>query len=373
MALATLAVVPTLTAWVATAAHRGAPPAGSYSPAAAAALLITGNDAETQRRAVLARAALRPAAGGEAGHDRSSAAAGGDRLACRFRAGAPSGTSAKFDCVLDGGEIVKVKYGRNPELQAESAATQLLRALGYAVDRVDMVSRLRCYGCPRFPFVTMKLLTLAGAADALAPNGYADRFTDFAWVTVERRFPAPAVETEGSTGWAWWELDRVAAPLAERDALKLLAIFLAHWDNKASNQRLVCLDTPPPAAGSDCLQPLAMLQDLGATFGPPKVNLARWRDLPIWEDRATCTVSMALLPWGGATFPRARISDAGRALLAQRLASVDDAALRQIFLAARFPQYQAGTSDERDLEAWRAAFRHRQAQIATAQCPMRNA
>jgi hypothetical protein len=34
------------------------------------------------------------------------------------------------------------------------------------------------------------------------------------------------------------------ATRAELDALRLTAILLGHWDNKASNQRLVCEEGP---------------------------------------------------------------------------------------------------------------------------------
>ena len=53
------------------------------------------------------------------------------------------------------------------------------------------------------------------------------------------------------------------APRAHVDALRLLAVFLAHWDNKAENQRLVCL-SPTWTKGKPCPQPFLMLQDLGS-------------------------------------------------------------------------------------------------------------
>lgn len=38
-------------------------------------------------------------------------------VTCRFKAGGIAGSSAKFDCLLDDGHTVKVKYGRaNPEV-----------------------------------------------------------------------------------------------------------------------------------------------------------------------------------------------------------------------------------------------------------------
>jgi hypothetical protein len=288
---------------------------------------------------------------------------------CRLLPSAPSGTTAKFDCVFPGGETVKVKYGRDAEIHGEAAATTLLRMIGYPADTITIVPRLRCYGCPRHPFVAMHLRH--SFLLPLVPVQIADGFTDFEWVSVEHKFAAPAIETERMSGWEWRELDSSAAARPEVDAFRLLAAFLAHWDNKAENQRLVCLDQAGagrPPGRHVCQQPVAMIQDLGATFGPPKVNLARWRDLPVWHDRTTCTLSMRALPFDGATFEDVRISGAGRALAAARLQSIPDARIERLFAEARFPQFQLGTDDERDLKAWTAAFKSRVTQIADARC-----
>lgn len=290
---------------------------------------------------------------------------------CRFLSERPTGTSAKFDCLLADGEVVKIKYGRNPELAAEVAATRLLSALGFPADRMSVAPRVRCDGCPRDPFLAMRLLQLAGLHGRYPAQGSDRGYSDFEWVAVERKYPGAAIEPPGAKGWAWWELDAVdaGADRADLDALRLLAVFLAHWDNKAENQRLVCLD-PPAGVNRPCRRPLAMLQDLGATFGPTKANLARWRDVRVWADRATCTVSMEQMPWHGATFPDVRIGEAGRAQLARQLAAIGEAEVRALLRAARFPELYSGTSDDKDLDAWSAAFRQRVNQITSAgPCP----
>ena len=284
---------------------------------------------------------------------------------CRFVNEAPSGTTPKFDCQMADGEVVKVKYGRTPEIHAEVAATRLLTRLGFPADQVTIVRRLRCRGCPRFPFLTMRILYLVGAPNALAPHGYSGGFRDFEWVSVERRFPAPVIESGSRTGWAWWELKTSTAPRAELDALRMIAVFLAHWDNKAENQRLICVD-PYPADDGRCAQPVALIQDLGSTFGPTKVNLARWNALPIWSDAQRCQVSMRALPFEGATFPDWTISEEGRLLAARLLSDLGDAEVRRFFADARFPEFYSGTDDERDLDAWTAAFHHRVQQITAA-------
>jgi hypothetical protein len=346
-----------LSTWLFAAEGRGALPSGHFDAVPHLDWPVTPGGADALRREALMRASVRLP-------DRPAPRSGpADPLTCRYLAEPPSGTSAKFNCVLDGGEIVKVKYGRNSEIHAETAATRLLALLGYAADEVRIVPRVRCYGCPRFPFLTTQLLTMARMPTLIGPHGYDEWYTDFEWPAVERRFDAPAIETPITEGWAWFELKSSQAPQPDLDALRLLAVFLAHWDNKSENQRLVCLDDLPTQPDQPCTQPLLMLQDLGATFGPTKVNLAAWRDMPVWADPQTCTVSMKPLPYRGATFPDARISEAGRAQLAHVLAGVSRDQIEAVFTEARFPEFQSGTADQRDLQAWISAFDHRVDQI----------
>lgn len=299
-----------------------------------------------------------------------TAAPPAEPILCRYAYDEPSGTSAKFDCVLESGHVVKVKYGRNSEIHAETAASALLTALEYPADHVQIAPRLRCVGCPRYPFLMSQLLALAHLPHPLAPDGYDHGYTDFEWVSVESKFPAPAIETAGVKGWAWYELARSEAPRADLDAFRLLAAFLAHWDNKSENQRLVCLDQGPAPPDGACARPLLMMQDVGATFGPTKVNLHAWRDRPIWLDRAECRVTMRDLPFEGATYPDVQISEHGRIQFAQQIAVLSDEDVRKLFLDAKFPEFYSSTDDRRDLDAWVDAFRHRVDQVINAgPCP----
>jgi hypothetical protein len=289
-----------------------------------------------------------------------------NELTCTFVPHDPNGTSPKFDCALDDGEVIRVKYGHQPEIPAEVAATRLLAALGYAADDVYMVRRVHCRGCPVHPFVTMLLWDFVGQPLLPAYPVSSTHERDFDWVGVERKFAAAPIEDETRQGWAWWELKNVDAPREELDHLRLLAVFLAHWDNKAENQRLVCLDREVPDRARACSDPVLMIQDLGATFGPTKVNLAQWRHMPVWADRATCTVSMQAMPYHGGTFGDARIAEAARARLGTQLASFTDADLRTWFADARFPQFYESTANDKDLNAWIDAYRARVDQILSA-------
>jgi hypothetical protein len=337
--------------------HRGARPEQSRAPAIRALLRDEAlRHARTRLGEGDPRALLAPPA---------DPAVTADSVECRFIPHAAGGTSFKFDCALPDGEIVRVKYGHEPEIHAEVAATHLLAALGYATDHVYLVPHLRCHGCPANPFVTMLVLDAIGASGVPA-TGYAD----FQWVSVERKFEAPPIEDDSRKGWAWWELKYVAAPREEIDALRLLAVFLAHWDNKADNQRLVCMDDGGAEDAAPCRDPMLMIHDLGSTFGPLKVNVSRWRETPVWIDRSTCTVSMSALPYGGGTFTDARITDAARVRVGRQLAAFRDDELRTWFGAARFPEYYAATDDGKDLAAWLQAYHHRVNQILSAgPCP----
>jgi hypothetical protein len=287
---------------------------------------------------------------------------------CRFLSEAVSGTTPKFNCVLPDGEVVKVKYGRNPEIHAEAAATRLLAGLGFGADRIYLVPRLRCYGCPPLPFHTSRVLGFVHAdklPGALAPD---TRVTEFDWVAIERRIEARPIEVDGDSGWAWFELTSgpgdSGATRAELDAFRLIAAFLVHWDNKAANQRLVCLardgDSDRP-----CPEPFAMIQDLGASFGPHKVDLSRWRATPVWSDRAECRVSMRHLPFLGATFPDTVISEEGRQLLARQLTRMSRGQVEALFSGARFAAYESGRwfGPSAGEEAWVAAFEDRVRQV----------
>ena len=372
-AILILLALASLTTFLAAAQQHGAPPDGNYIPQTPADWHLSGVDAAPRRAAMLRRAEWRlpPADVVALTTDATSPDWQlPDVRNCRFLNEPPSGTTAKFNCVLDGGTVIKVKYGRNPEIQGEVAGTRLLRALGFPADEVVIVPRIRCYGCPRDPFVTLVASNWTYTRQLLGPAGFDNGYTDFDWVAIERRFPAPAIETDDSKGWAWWEVRNNTAQRADLDALRLIAVFLAHWDNKSENQRLVCLDGAPPIPAPDCLRPLAMIQDLGATFGPTKVNIGSWALLPVWQDRKTCRVSMRALPWHGGTFPDAEISEAGRRRAADGLESLTDGQLRDLFRAARFPEFQTATDDERDLRQWVDVFRDRVRQIAEAgPCP----
>jgi hypothetical protein len=299
-----------------------------------------------------------------------------DVVSCRFVLGPATGTTPKFDCELPDGEVLKVKYGRNnPELFAEVAATRLLTALGFGADDMFVVAKVKCAGCPAFPFASMRCFGTTGLnTPCLIGGPDFSRAVDFDSAVVERRLQGRRIEATPNQGWAWYELERIdprrgGASRGEIDAFRLAAVILAHWDNKAANQRLVC---PAGADGPDgsCQAPLAIMQDLGATFGPTKLDLANWRLVRVFDDPVACRVSMKQLPFGGATFRETQISEEGRLLILELLEQLSESQLRDWVTGSRVIAYDAIAAESRDPAAWTATFRDKVRQLRDAgPCP----
>jgi hypothetical protein len=275
-------------------------------------------------------------------------------LLCRFLPRSSDGLTPKFQCVLAGGQVVKVKYGQaNRETRAEVAGSRLAKALGFGADDMSVVGRVRCFGCPSYPYPKFPWW------DSL----FADygRYADFEAPVIERLFDGLEIRTPEREGWGFDELARVdasqgGATRAELDALRLFAVFLNHWDAKPDNQRLVCL--PGAAAAGHCAQPFALIHDFGATFGPRGANLEGWTRRALFTDPAECTVSMSDLPFRGASFTDTRISEGGRSLLAAQLQQLRPGQVRDLFRAARFEGFGGGT-----IEQWATAFEERTRQV----------
>jgi hypothetical protein len=318
-------------------------------------------------------------------------AAGGDfapwaTVACSWVDKRYGGNTPKFACALTPGDEAKIKYGDgNSEVYAGVAATRLMRALGFGVDALYPV-RVECRGCPS---------SLGGT-----PGG--PEISVFGIAALERKWKGNDIKVDGKEGWAWSELDLVdpaagGAPRAQRDALKLMAVFLQHSDNKTVQQRLLCRpaaapattsdtaapDTPAPpaAAPGPCGQPFMMIHDLGHAFGKANkfnrpgisgVHLANWSETPVWKDAKQCVGNLSKSFTGNLSNPR--ISEEGRKFLADLLLQLTDAQLHDLFTVARFADgplrmRAPGGTPEATVAAWVDAFKRKRDDIVRAHCP----
>ena len=299
-----------------------------------------------------------------------------DDVDCRFSLEPVGGMTLKFNCELRDGRLVKVKYGEtNQELYAEVAATRLVSALGFGADRMLIVRSVRCGGCPTFPFPALRCYAKTGLHRVCFPAGIDHKqVVSFQPAVVEQRFEGRKIEAVDDQGWAWYELDKIdpsrgGSSRAEVDALKLLAVFLAHWDNKAENQRLVCLPGADATDGT-CTRAFALMQDLGASFGPSKLDLHNWRNNPVWADPRACRVSMEHLPYAGSTFPEQQISEDGRRFLLQLIEQLSGDQIAGLFTSSGATSFDGVTVEGRNPAAWATVFLDKVRQIRDAgPCP----
>ncbi|HZT78154.1 MAG TPA: hypothetical protein VFA27_15980 [Vicinamibacterales bacterium] len=277
------------------------------------------------------------------------------------------GNTPKFACKIDGDEL-KVRYGRtNGEVYAGVAATRLLWALGFGADALYPV-RVICRGCPS---------TLGGDGPA------GDEAIRFDIAAIERKMPGHDMDTRDVTGWAWADLDRVdpergGAPGAQRDALKLLAVFIQHTDSKAEQQRLLCPDDKGHKKDlANCPRPLMMIHDVGQTFGTGNqfnrqavgsVNLREWKNTPVWKDASRCVGNLTQSQTGTLVDPR--ISEDGRQFLARLLMQLTDRQLRDLFTVARFTTRPQPDGRPTTVDEWVDAFKQKREEIVRARCPL---
>ena len=184
-------------------------------------------------------------------------------------------------------------------------------------------------------------------------------------------------------GWAWPELALVdeaqgGAPRAQRDALTLLAVFMQHTDNKPEQQRLLCLSGG--MRNGVCDKPFLILHDVGLTFGHGTfsnrmqtgiVNLAEWERAPVWRDASACVGHLSKSYTG--TLENPKISEAGRAFLANLLSELRDEQLHDLFEVARVERRRRTPhgfdTAPATVDEWVSAFKHKRDEIIRNHCP----
>jgi len=281
-----------------------------------------------------------------------------------------SGDTPKFLCDLEGGDVVKVKYN-NGEVYAEVAASRLLWAIGFGAEHMYSVE-VTCLDCPIEPW----FWSSERKVDV----------TKFEIASIQRKLEGKEIALPNLEGWAWPELDRVdesggGAPRAQRDALKLLAVFLQHSDSKAGNQRFLCLPdgvVKDEAGNEDCKKPFMYIHDVGLTFGKAtllnntRVDLAAWQSQPLWKDPRQCVANQKKSMTGTLVDPR--ISEAGRKFLADLLVQLSDAQIRDMFTAARIERLEQkihAPQGERKVtvDDWVQVFKKKRDEVVNQRCP----
>jgi hypothetical protein len=341
-------------------------------------------------------------------------------IPCAFESGGAQmgGKTPKFTCRTKDGRSVRVKYfdgnpqTGNREVFAEVVATRLFWALGFEADRVYPLT-VNCTDCPADPM-----------------HGTGPRAARTYLGVTEPPFRGRLIlsKADMDEGWKFGDYEDAinalpAGPDRERqrmyfDALRTLAAFVQHGDRKPEQQRLLCAGDVDLAAGdvhhlsrddgntfslpalferpgaSSCRSPVAMIQDLGATYGSSgrvttrtnKVHLESWAGRRVFKPARdesgktapACRLDVtAAFTAGGHAKASAPVGEAGRKFLADLLARLTDAHIRALFEAARLEALgdrvtwkdpASGKVVLAGLDAWVAAFKQKREQIANARC-----
>jgi hypothetical protein len=289
-------------------------------------------------------------------------------VTCRYVEKKLAGTTRKFECTVGDDDVVKVRYGdENGKVQGAVLASRLLWALGFGADGLYPV-RVTCRGC---------------SADPWKQGAWTPGEQLFSPATIERKPKGHEMNSENQGGWAWPELDQIderqgGAPKAQRDALKLLAVFMQHTDSKLQQERLLCLPNGRTSGGG-CDKPFMMMHDVGLTFGQANVfnrtnvgsvNFHEWSSAPIWRDGKTCVGHMSKSLTG--TLGDPVISEAGRQFLGDLLMQLSDGQLHDLFDVARVDlrsRRPDSTEPPASVDEWVAAFKHKRDEIVGRHCP----
>ncbi len=290
-----------------------------------------------------------------------------ETVECEFVETKPEGSSKKFHCKLADGDEVKVRYGLdNGEVEGSVLASRLLWALGFGAD-ADYPVKVVCRGCSDDPWIKRKKTT-------------GDHTFDVA--TIERKAPGHEVHGEPE-GWAWLELAyadpaKGGATRAQTDALKLLAVFMQHTDNKGIQQRLNCQPGGLTEDGG-CDKPFLIVHDVGLTFGHANylnrnesgsVNYELWERTPIWRDKGQCIGHLAKSSTG--TLGDPKISEEGRAFLAGLLDQLSDTQLHDLFEIGHVERRSRRVGSDKppaSVDEWVQAFIAKRAEIDATRCP----
>jgi hypothetical protein len=278
------------------------------------------------------------------------------------------GTSRKFNCAISKNDVVKVRYGEeNGKVEGEVIATRLLWALGFGADAVYPV-KVHCRGCSADPWVNRQ---------PVADEQY------FEVAAIERRFPGDEIKANKDGGWSWKELRHVderlgGASAAQLDAMRLLAVFMQHTDNKIINERFVCLPGGLHDEGT-CDRPFLYMHDVGLTFGhanlfdvnkEASVSFEEWVNTPMWRaNPKMCVGHMRRSATGMLGDPQ--ISEAGRKFLADLLVQLTDTQLHDLFAVARVDHRsrKPGTEEPAaSVDEWVNAFKAKRDEIVNNRC-----
>ncbi|MBV9216685.1 MAG: hypothetical protein JO053_10955 [Acidobacteria bacterium] len=283
------------------------------------------------------------------------------------------GTLPKYYCSVEGnvdenGELIRYKVKgqhkgsegneRNGEINGEFLSSRFSQAMGFYADD-EWVADVTCPDCEK----------------SLTRGFIGVKYTPFQPAAGIELKEAHGIDTDcdndkgASLPGSLKKLAANGEPRAEIDAFKLWLAFIDHGDTKDDNHRFACLKTVKAADGTlSCAEGQAIfyVSDMGSTFGYSSDSSKKAR-LELWQGKDPIKIEGGKCYSTAKSIGDARVSEAGRALLAANLKRLLDEEAQNGVITRVF---KASRNDERDkpASAWTAEFIRKANTIINAHC-----
>jgi hypothetical protein len=263
----------------------------------------------------------------------------------------------------------KITNPRQSEGFTETAVSRIFWVLGIPVDKVYNVAKVHCFGCTADPFHQLK-----------AVPGSTATFHD---ASVELKYPGKKI----SEIWSWQFVVSQTYPTwpnetrIDFEQLILASHLVAYHSDKDFQNRLSCTKGAIDKLTSVCSQPIALINDVGSTFGRrrvgkekenPRGSLDGYRSKLDGAKGRVFFNSQCLLRYqlGGIE----TVSLDGLNEFRRRIQTLNREKIRAIFVASKFGRMeprilQQMGSEGAIIDAWTDEFEARVNEIKFADCP----
>jgi len=283
-----------------------------------------------------------------------------------------TGTTPKFHCSVpgvtdDNGNLIRYKIKphfkgqapdkRNGEVYGEFLSSRFSKALGFFADD-EWVADVTCPDCEKSLNKSFQGAPWSPFQPAAGIELPLARGID---VNCNHKDAAPLAKSLE-------KLQQNGAPRAEIDAFKLWLAFIDHGDTKTDNQKFACLKSKTNGDTRICEPGEAVfyVSDMGSTFGYSSASENKAR-LEVWRKKDPIKVNGGRCTANAKSVGDTKISEAGRALLADNLQRLLDAETQNRTITRVFAASRNAERDRPPAE-WTAEFVRKAKMIIDARC-----
>lgn len=256
--------------------------------------------------------------------------------------------------------ILKVRYhngdARNLENYTSTAATKILNVLGIPAHTYIMTNQIICFGCSNDPFKNKQ--------KDLSFDGSQFSKVSFKDAALEFKYDADRIFAPSEDAWNWRHVkDMINQNIwsneikIEAEVLALASHFLGYVSEGHDQNALIC-KAEDSSDSSVCESTLAMIHDVGASFGNrkefswdgsrPRGNIRAYERARIF-DMGTCKFDYST---SKGDLPRSSISKAAKEEFLRRAQKLDQKTLEIIFATSHMGNIKNSGSNKNIIERW---------------------